>query len=411
MLIAGSFFPQFFLLCGRVVLQDDVFAVSYQPLSQAFGFGHWQVITFLFYQNAFVIFISRTYHSNGHSQNMKRNIIKIIAYSLFVFALIILFKIFYPRRHSVPIFQKRNSTQYWNLLNGSKIGYTFISVSGPRKSFPIIYLHGGPGGHITDYDIKIFRSIADSGYDVYLYDQTGSGQSERLADIGDYTVERHIEDLKEIIEKINSKKVILVGQSWVGMLAALFAVDNTDKINKIIFTCPGPVYPVRQNLANIQPPDSIHLRRPFYTNEQGNDKADNLRTKAIKFFATKFSTKLASDKEADNFASYLNYEVDKSTICDTVNILKEDAGSGYYAGIMTFNSLLKIKDPQTKIKALTLPVLIMKGQCDNQQWGFTNEYMSLFKNSELKIITDAGHFISVEQPELYIKTILNFVNK
>ena len=137
----GKRFPAIFLLCGRVVLQDDVFAVSYQPLSQAFGFGHWQVITFLFYQNAFVIFISRTYHSNGHSQNMKRNIIKIIAYSLFVFALIILFKIFYPRRHSVPIFQKRNSTQYWNLLNGSKIGYTLISASGQKKSFPIIYLH------------------------------------------------------------------------------------------------------------------------------------------------------------------------------------------------------------------------------------------------------------------------------
>jgi pimeloyl-ACP methyl ester carboxylesterase len=35
----------------------------------------------------------------------------------------------------------------------------------------------------------------------------------------------------------------------------------------------------------------------------------------------------------------------------------------------------------------------MKGECDNQKWGFTNEYLELFKNSELKIIPGAGHFI------------------
>jgi len=101
---------------------------------------------------------------------MKRNLIRIITYSLFVFVFIFLFKIFFPRNYNVPIFKKRNSTQYWNLLNGSRIGYPLISASGQKKSFPIIYLHGGPGGHITDYDIKIFSSIADSDYDVYLYD-------------------------------------------------------------------------------------------------------------------------------------------------------------------------------------------------------------------------------------------------
>ncbi len=42
---------------------------------------------------------------------------------------------------------------------------------------------------------------------------------------------------------------------------------------------------------------------------------------------------------------------------------------------------------------------------------FTNEYFELFKDSELKIIPNAGLFISVEKPQLYIKTILDFLNK
>ena len=53
----------------------------------------------------------------------------------------------------------------------------------------------------------------------------------------------------------------------------------------------------------------------------------------------------------------------------------------------------------------------MKGECDNQKWGFTNEYKELFQNSELVIIPNAGHFISVEQPELYSKTMQHFLNK
>jgi proline iminopeptidase len=342
---------------------------------------------------------------------MTKKLLKVISYSLPVCILIFLFEVFYPENYNVPPFRLRADTQYWNLPGGSDIGYTFISAKRHKKLYPIIYLHGGPGGHITDYDIKIFTSFSDSGYDVYLYDQTGSGQSKRLTDIKDYTVGRHIEDLKEIIQKLNVKKVILVGQSWGGILAALFAAGNADKIDKIVFACPGPVYPVHQNLINIPPPDSIHLRVPFFTNAQGNKKANNIRTKAIAYFATKFGKKIASDKEADDFATYLNYEVDKSSVCDTANILKEDAGSGFYSGVMTFKSLTNVHDPRPEIKRLTIPVLVMKGECDNQKWGFTEEYLKLFKNSELRIIPNAGHFISIEQPQLYTKTILDFLNK
>ncbi len=325
--------------------------------------------------------------------------------------LIFLLAVFYPRSYNVPPFAKRANTQYWNLVSGSTIGYTFIPAKGQKKLYPIIYLHGGPGGHITNYTIQIFKSLADSGYDVYLYDQIGSGQSARLADINAYTADRHIEDLKEIIQKINAKKVILIGQSWGSVLAALFAANNGEKIDKIIFTSPGPVYPIHAELANVKPPDSIHLTTPFYTNQQGNTKANNIRTKAMTFFATKFGRKIATDKEADNFATYLNFEVDKSTVCDTSNILKEESGSGFYASVMTYAGLAKVKDPRPAIKQLTMPVLVTKGTCDNQKWGFTNEYLELFKNSELKIIPGAGHYISVEQPQLYIKTILDFLNR
>lgn len=342
---------------------------------------------------------------------MKRNFFKISKYAVLLLLLFFLITVFYPRTYNVPHFQTRIGTQYWNLPTGSKIGYTLIAGKGNKKPFPIIYLHGGPGGHITDRDIQNLTPLSDIGHTIYLYDQTGSGESGRLKDIENYTVDRHVEDLKEIIKQIGAEKVILLGQSWGAILAGLFSADYPDRIEKIIFTSPGPIYPVRKGLANVKTPDSIQLKSPFFTNAMGNKKANNIRTKSMKWFATKFGMKLATDKEADEFETYLDYEVNKSTVCDTSKIPGQDAGSGYYANVMTYTSLLKIPDPRPKLKQIAIPVLIIKGECDNQKWGFTNEYKEIFQKSELAIIPGAGHFISVEQPELYIKTIQQFLYK
>jgi proline iminopeptidase len=189
----------------------------------------------------------------------------------------------------------------------------------------------------------------------------------------------------------------------------LFTAQNPKEIEKIIFTSPGPIYPYRKELERIKAPYSFHLKAPVFTNAQGDKKANTLRTRAMTFFATKFRMKLAPDKEADDFETYLNYEVDKSTLFDTSKILKMSAGGGFYARVMTFESLLKVQDPRPKLKNLNIPVLVMKGQYDNQKWGFTNEYLELFKNHHLEIIPNAGHYISVEQPELYIKYIRGFL--
>lgn len=240
---------------------------------------------------------------------MKKQVFRFLNYFLLAITLVFLVEIFYPRSYNVPHLKKRTNTQYWTLPSGSKIGYTFLQGKGHKKQYPIIYLHGGPGGHITDRDVQTFTSLSDSGFDIYLYDQIGSGQSERLTNIKDYTVARHIEDLNEIIKEINSNKVILIGQSWGSILAALFAANYSDKIEKIIFTSPGPIFPVHQELANLQSPDSFHLSAPFYNNAQGNKIANNIRTKAMAFFATEFEVKLASDKESDDFATYLNMKL------------------------------------------------------------------------------------------------------
>lgn len=345
-------------------------------------------------------------------KSMKTNTIRFVKFTLLLVTGIFIYKVFVPRNYDVPPLQKRANTQYWNLQTGSTIGYTLSASKGNRQPSPVIYLHGGPGGHIKDLDINVLSKLSDSGYNVYLYDQTGSGQSGRLADIQDYTVDRHVQELKEIIQKTGAKKVILIAQSWGAILAIFFTSIYPENIEKIIFTSPGPIYPVRKELANLKSPDSFHFRKPYFSNAMGNKKVNNLRTKAMAFFARSFHQKIASDKEADDFQTLLDYEVNKSTVCDTSKILKAESGGGFYAQIMTYQSLTMMPDPtRQKLKNTNIPVLVLKGQCDNQKWGFTNEYLELFPNHQLVVIPNAGHFISVEQPAVYLEAIKRFLNR
>lgn len=314
-----------------------------------------------------------------------------------------------PRHYNTPAIPVMPGTQYWDLATGSHIAFWKKEATTQRHATPVIYIHGGPGGRVTSAHIAALTPLAGIGYDVYWYDQTGSGYSDRLDNISDYTVQRHIDDLRAIIRQIGSQKVILIGQSWGALLITAFLGQHPEQVEKVIFTGPGPVLPIRRELAAILPPDSLHLRPPEHTNEAGNRNTSNLRSKLVQWCAQSLGIKLAADAEMDQFFTVLNTALNKSVVCDTSRITPSEGGGGYYAHIMTVRSFQETADTRNQVRNARIPALIMKGQCDNQKWGYTSEYLDLYPEHEFHLIPNAGHSIALEQPELYINTISNFL--
>lgn len=64
---------------------------------------------------------------------------------------------------------------------------------------------------------------------------------------------------------------------------------------------------------------------------------------------------------------------------------------------------------KNKLKSLTLPVLILKGECDYLKWEVTYEYKSLLKNSTLLFLEGAGHMPFLEKPDLVLDSIRSFL--
>jgi proline iminopeptidase len=336
--------------------------------------------------------------------------VTIILFLVIALTVLALF-VFKPIHYQVPAMQQLPLHKTWNLSTGSGIAYWRLSPEISSTRTPVLYLHGGPGGCIRKGSISILKELTAQGYTVYLFDQVGGGFSARLENIKEYSVERHLKDLEEIIKLLGAQKIILIGQSWGAMLATQFAVRHPEKIEKIILTGPGPILPVNKILAREPAPDSLYLKPPASTNAIANRKVNNLRMKAVRALAISTGRKLAKDQEVDAFQTVLSQELNKSIVCDQTNAPESGLGGGYYCQLMTLKSFAEVNDYRADLKKLHCPVLILRGQCDNQPWGFTAEYLKLIPGCKLKVIPSAGHMIEVEQPTEYLRIIREFLSE
>lgn len=315
--------------------------------------------------------------------------------------------VFVPGRYDISPGKELKPSGTWDLSTGSKISY--YKLEGSRACSPVLYIHGGPGGNIHRDLVSTLMPLSYAGHTVYFYDQFGSGHSGRAQNIREYTVGRHTEDLAEIIKKIADPGVILLAHSWGAVLTANYLCGHHDLVEKVILSGPGHILPADPARKKLTPPDSLHLLPPQISNREINRTTGNLRTKLITWLATRLGIKMAGDKEMDRFFALWNARLSRSTVCDTANIRPLTTGGGFYSHIMTVRDFARVRNRKSGLKTCHTPVLILRGQCDNQSWGFTQEYLELFPDIHLEIIGGAGHAIAVEQPEKYLEKIVAFI--
>ncbi len=129
----------------------------------------------------------------------------------------------------------------WELPTGSRIAYVRVPAVGPRRPDPVVFLHGGPGVADMVGDAAYFGQLARDGFDVWVYDQVGVGRSARLHDPRGYTVGRDAADLEAIRQRIGAERLILIGYSYGGTVAAAYLAQHPDHVERAVFSSPGPI--------------------------------------------------------------------------------------------------------------------------------------------------------------------------
>jgi proline iminopeptidase len=120
------------------------------------------------------------------------------------------------------------------LVNGISIFERRVGA-GP----PVVVLHGGPGAH-HDYLLPGFDALAERRLLIY-YDQRGGGRSAVGRDVP-VGWRDHVADLEALRIVWGFERLTLLGYSWGGLLAMLYATEHPGRVERLALVSAAPVW-------------------------------------------------------------------------------------------------------------------------------------------------------------------------
>ncbi|HLO60455.1 MAG TPA: alpha/beta hydrolase [Bacteroidales bacterium] len=319
------------------------------------------------------------------------------------------------------VINNKTLVKFWDLKTGSHIAYVHLPADDSANATPLIFLHGGPGAcQVNSFGkeapVEWYEKLTRNNFDVYIYDQSGSGLSGRLSDPTQYTVDRHVSDLEEIRIIIGNKSCILIGDSWGATLATHYMAKYPQHVLKAIFTSPGSIDLRDWNDEYSNVPRFLSGWYDWIGNQYGQERLNRyykldelMQTDVHKAYI------FAGDKEMDQLADdFISAEILKTCVYHksfTKSSEFKMKGMGWWASAMTIFDLMNIEPVKYILKQNTTPVLILRGDADYLSPGIANQYTTIFSNSRLVRVPRAGHFIWLDQPRTYRQEIENFLTE
>jgi pimeloyl-ACP methyl ester carboxylesterase len=254
---------------------------------------------------------------------------------------------------------------------------------------PLIILHGLFGS--SDNWMSIAKKLAKK-YTVYLPDQRNHGHSPHSST---HSYDDMKNDLAEFMDTHKIGKATLLGHSMGGKVAIYFAADYPERVEKLI-------------VADIAPKDysgyggashfNLHLNI-METMLETDFSAINSRNDLDKFLSKKIKEErirqfLLKNAERDKATGKFKWRLNTKVLYD----FKEEIAGGVN------KSWLK-----DHIPIVAYPVVFIKGEnSDYIKPEDEIQIKEIYPDARIVVLPNAGHWLHAEQPELFIKTVLEY---
>jgi haloalkane dehalogenase len=123
-------------------------------------------------------------------------------------------------------------TPHWRQFDDLRVAH-LDEGDGP----PVLFMHGEPTWSFLWR--KVIGPVRDAGYRCIAPDLPGFGRSDKPADIGWYTYDRHTEAIAGLLEELELRDATVVVHDWGGPIGLRLAVEHPDRISRMVILDTG----------------------------------------------------------------------------------------------------------------------------------------------------------------------------
>jgi proline iminopeptidase len=280
-------------------------------------------------------------------------------------------------------------------VTGGRIAFR---VMGPRTGVPVLVVHGGPGSSSCIYPSTLTGMAEERP--VVMYDQLGTGHSDRITDLERHAVlPRFVDEITAIREELELDEIHILGHSWGGTVALEYLLTAAPT-GVLSVTLVGPLVGTDRWLrdanalvSQLSEGSQSAIRDAVASEDFTSDAFAAANTDFLSQFGSRSPGALAGVRE-----------------CAT----RPPGDSGLYEymwGPSEFLSTGTLRDYDRidRLPELNLPVLFLGGEYDEARPETMREFQALVPGSALTIIRDAGHVSNVDQPEAFNAAVNEFL--
>ncbi|MDK7472602.1 alpha/beta hydrolase [Bacillus paranthracis] len=288
-------------------------------------------------------------------------------------------------------------------IRGKKL---YVETHGNPKNKPVLYLHGGPGESCYDFSFHQAERLKNSLY-VIMIDQRGVCRSEEITEDEAFGLNDLIEDCEELRKSLQIEKWSIIGHSFGGYVALLYASIYPSSIEKIIFE--GPTFDFAlTSKALLQ--KTADLLKKYGKEEVAKACLVYLSSNASSEELLDAYIRLSDELEENRMEIY-NYKedvTDESLYSDEEWEVFSNRSKIHFdrlklEGAFHTSLLRKIKDVQN-------PMLLIVGKhdvvtCEKQIEIFNKDA----RNGKYIVFEESGHSPHYEEANRFAETVIHFL--
>jgi len=280
----------------------------------------------------------------------------------------------------------------------------YSKAYGNPNDKPLIFLHGGPGYNSVVFEVTTAQLLSENGFYVITYDRRGEGRS--LDENTKFTFRETFDDIHLIYDTYDLKSATLIGHSFGGIIATLYAQEFPDKTNSIVLVS-SPLSMQETFLTILESSKSIYEGNNDSVNLNYIDILEKMDKNSLEYSSYCFSHAMQNGfyspkeptKEALNIYSKFRTE---NLLIQYSSQMTMDAPVGFWTNEK--HTSLDLKDNLKKVIENTVPVFGLYGKDDG-----------LFSENQIKTITSIIgekniEYISHCSHNLFVDQQIQFIN-